>query len=539
MRRSLSTLLIGAALCLAACSKCGKAVTPGSGSVERVLPRGAAVVMVVPDVGALGDRLRGLEGLKVAGFSAQLQGFTDAHQWADALVQQLGVDVRSKEALEKAGVDPSRSAGVAATLDGTVFVALPLKDEAKLAAALALLAKQRLGAGVAEEKKQADVVVHSFTTAAGAEPQLGYVIAEGFALVGGGDTVPKLSTWARLPENESLAKDPTWAAQLGRLPGKRDLMMYLPPGSPVLKGPISSAAATLSLAPDGLTVTVDAPWTGDPKALAVLVKQQGTQLFGWLASDAFAVAQFSGDPALLAPWADVLMGPYLTKAFAEGGFDLQSEVLANLVPGVVAGLALAPTAKMGGMPALDLRSTNPFTYAHLTGAAKVKDGAKSTAALEKLTTVAPRFGAQIVKQEKNGHPLYFTTYSAGEGVHLLPIDSNILFGSPATRLEEMLAAGGKGAGPVTDAAMKAALDASAFSMVVDLQKLAAAVRELPSGAWGVGGFAIKATTVRWLDATDDLKAVVFGVDAKGGAVQAKLVLSLKPATAAPAPVVAP
>ncbi len=527
-RRALAAIAVGAAVLLGACGKCGKSAVAPASTVERVLPRGAVAVLLVPDLGALGERLKGLENLKVAAFSAQLQGFTDAHQWADALVQQLGVDLRSKQALENAGLDPSRGAGVAALLDGSAFLALPVKNEARLAEVLQQLAKQRLGAGVAEEKKAGDFTVHTWAAAAGVTPLLGYVVVSGFALVGTGETVGKLSGWAALSEGDCLAKDATFAAAKGRLPNNRDLVLYLPPGSPVLKGPISSATAALALTPEALTVTVDAPWTGDPQALQVLVKQPDAKLLGYLPDDAWLVAKFSGDPSLLAAWSDQLLGPHLKKAFDEGGFDLKAEVLANLKPGAVAGLALAPTAKMGGMPPLDLRSTNPFTYAHLFGVAEVKDGAKATACLEKLAAVAPRFGAQMERTDRQGHPVFFTTYAAGEGVHLAPKESAVFFGSPVGRVDALLSSNGRGAGAVADPALKAVLDGSALAAVVDLHKLAAAVRQLPSGAWGIGGFAIKATTVRWLDATDDLKAITLGFESKAGAVQGQLVLSLEP-----------
>ena len=114
-------------------------------TIERLLPRGAAAVVVIPGLGALGQRLKGLQSLKVANFAAQLEGSANAQQWADAVVAQLGVDVRSTEALAAAGVDGARGAGVAAMLDGSLFLVLPVKDEAKLAAVLAGLAKQRLG----------------------------------------------------------------------------------------------------------------------------------------------------------------------------------------------------------------------------------------------------------------------------------------------------------------------------------------------------------------------------------------------------------
>ena len=52
-------------------------------------------------------------------------------------------------------------------------------------------------------------------------------------------------------------------------------------------------------------------------------------------------------------------------------------------------------------------------------------------------------------------------------------------------------------------------------------------------ATDLGGFAIKATTLRWLDATDDLEAITAGLESKAGAVQIQLVLSLTPPAAPP------
>jgi len=58
--------------------------------------------------------------------------------------------------------------------------------------------------------------------------------------------------------------------------------------------------------------------------------------------------------------------------------------------------------------------------------------------------------------------------------------------------------------------------------VLDFAALAKAIRNLPTSAWGVGGFAIKATTLRWLDALDDLRAITAGAYAKEGAVQVEV-----------------
>ncbi len=508
------------------CSRCGKP-TPASGSgIERLLPRGAVAVLVVPNVQALGERLQGLENLKVAGFSAQLNGFTDAHQWADAVVQQLGIDLRSKAALEKAGLDPSGSAAVVATLDGSVFLVLTVSDEAKVASVLQKLAGTRLGANVAEDRKDGELTVHAFVTVAGAAPRLGYVKVKNFVLVGFDRSVLNLPVWARLSDVDSLATDTVSNASLQRLPKDRDLVIFLPPGSPALRGTISSATASLSVRPEGLTLTADAPWTGDAKALEVLVKQPGSDLLGYLPDDAWGLARFSGDPTQLAPWIQ-RFAPQLKRAFDEARFPLDSELLANLKPGCVAGLSLAPTARMGGMPELDLRSTNPFTYVHLTGILEAKNPQQIQTTLDTLAGLAPRIGATMSKTDRQGHPVYFTTYSAGEGVHLAARGPLVFFGSPAARIDALLKSDGK-AQPVSNAALKGVLDSRALSVAVDVQKLARAVRELPSAAWGIGGFAIKATAVRWLDATDDLEAITLGFESRAGAVQGQLVLSLTP-----------
>ncbi len=531
MLRAFGWVLVVAAVLCCACGKCGKGTPEAASGVERVLPRAAVAVVVIPNVQVLGERLKGLENLKVAGFSAQLNGFTDAHQWADAVVQQLGIDLRSKEALEKAGLNPSGSAGVAATLDGLTYLVVPVNDEAKLASVLQKLSAARLGAGVALDNKVGEVTVHTFVAAAGASPRLGYVMAGGFALVGTDASVAKLSGWAKLAQADSLSKDVAYAAALARLPKDRELMLYLPSESPALQGPVSSATAILSLRPEALTLTVDAPWTGDPKALQMLVKKPATDLLGYLPNDAWLVSKFSGDPTHLAVWVNRLV-PQLKRAFEEARFDVNAEVLGNLKPGAVAGLSLAPTVKMGGMPELDLRSTNPFSYAHLTGVTEVIDAQKASATLDAFVTVAPRIGSQISKTDRGGQPVYFTTYSAGEGVHFAAKGPHVFFGSPVGRVDASLKSEGK-ATPVAKPGLKAVLDSRALTVVVDLQKLAAAVRELPSAAWGIGGFAIKATTLRWLDATDDLEAITVGFEAKDGVVQSQLVLSLTPAAKQP------
>lgn len=522
LSRVVLVLLVVAA---SGCARCGKGSTTAAApeGVERLLPRGAVGVVVVPQLASAGQKLRVLEALKVMSFGAQLRGFDDSKAFADALVSELGVDVRSPEALEKAGVDGARSAAVAVLVTGHAYLALPVKDAGKLHATLEGLARQRLGASVASEKKVGELAVKTFSVEANAPPRLGYVVSRGFALITDGPGVEKLAGMAAMTESDSLASEPTYRAELEKLPRERDVVVYLPSGTPLLVNvPFTAVTGAVSLSPAGLSVTANAKWKGDPAPLAALQPKQGRALLGYLPADAFLVARFTGEPSQLATWTKELLGPHLSRAFDDAGFDLKAQALDQLAPGLVASLSLSDAPPMDkGVPQLDLRQTNPFTYAHLSGAAVTKTPDAVMPALEKVVAIAPKFGAQmVVKERADGQKAVLTTYAQGEGVHLAPKGDLVFFASPVQRLDALVRSEGK-AGPQIEG-----LGEEALTVAVDLQKLAASVRALPESAWGLGGFAIKATTVRWLDATDDLKRVTLAVGVKDQVVQARLQLAL-------------
>lgn len=527
-------LLLAVVLAFAGCSKCGKGTVKGAAPLEQMLPRGAVSVVVIPDLGRLGSKLQQVQQLKVAGFAAQLNGFTSAQQWGDALVQAVGIDVRNPQALKDAGLSPERGAGVAVMLDGTVFVLLPLADEAKFKALVTKLAAQRFGAVHASTSELNGVPVTVFDAAPGQPAKLGYALSQGWALLGAHESVAKLSGFGKLTDSDQLAKEPAYGAALKRLPGGSDLVVYLPPGSPALRWGAGSLAVAVSLEPTkSLTVTADAPWRGDPQMLEVLKRVEPKPLLKVLPADAFLVAQFAGDPKKAAPFVS-LVGPHLERAFRDANFDVKTQVLDHLAPGVFAGLSLSPDVRLQQMPELNIRTTNPFAYAHLTGVAEATEPKTIAPAIDQVAAAAPKFGAKIEKRERDGQTVYFTTYSAGEGVHLLPKDDRVYFGSPLAKVDEWMKLA-PSEGPVTDPQLKAVLDARAVAVVVDLARLSSQVRELPNEAWGLGGFAMKASSLRWLDATDDLKALTVGLEAKEGALQAQLVLKIVPAPAKVAP----
>jgi hypothetical protein len=530
MRRAawvLALLALGAA----GCARCGGARQGEVASVERVLPKGAAVVVVAPSLERLGQRLKLLEQLKVAAFLAPTQGFADARAFADALVGELGVDVRSPQALEQAGLDGARGAGAAGLVTGQAYLALPLKDAARFHAALSALAARRLGAVAALDRKVDGVALRAFAANAQAPARVGYVVAHGYALLATDEAVERLPALAVLALADSLATEAQLPARLGVLGAGTDAFAWVPTGSPLLAQlPFTSALVAASLGQSALEVGFDAPLKAEARARFAMLEAQPRaveDLAGLLPRDAFLVARFDGDPSKLGPVAGELLGQNLARAFAQGGLDLEGAVLTQVKPGVVVSLSLAERPPLGqGLPQLDIRRTNPFTFAHLSGVAVARAPSEVPPLLDKVAALAPRFGAEMKRFERDGVPAWLTTWSQGEGVHFALAGERVFFGSPVQRLQALVKAPA-GASPLAGAA------GDALSVVVDLRRLAQSVRALPESAWGLGGFAMKGTTVRWLDATDDLVAVVGGLGLRDGAVQGRVALKLSMAAKAP------
>jgi hypothetical protein len=492
--------------------------------VERVLPRGAVAVVVVPSVAVLGQRLVALEPLKVLAFLAPTQGFSDARAFTDAAMSQLGVDLRRPEALEAAGLDGQGSLGLALLVSAEAFLAVPVKDPKKFQAALAVLAQSRLGAGAAQEQTLEGVAVRTFAPSSGGKPVLGYVLTRGYALVASGAALARLPGLATLGESDALSADRDLASQRGRAPASPDVYAWAPRGSPLLAQlPVTQALATGRLDASGLLLELDAPWKPGAAEAAALEARPGAELQAPLPADAFLTARYRGDPALgVDPLLAVLGG-----ALQAAGADLKTELLPALAPGAVAGLSLAPRPPLDrGLAGLDPRSSNPFASLHLSGAAALGSADAGVAALERLAVAAPRFGARLERGERGGVPVFLTTWAQGEGVHFAVQGDRLLFGSPLARLDALLAADGGVDGPPGDGAL---------SVRLSMRRLAAAVRALPESAWGLGGFALKGTAVRWLDAVDDLTALDVQVGSRDGALRGRLALELQLGPARPGP----
>jgi hypothetical protein len=354
------------------------------------------------------------------------------------------------------------------------------------------------------------------------------IARQGFALIAPGDSSSQLAALASLAEAESFAADTGLAAALARLMSSRDLYVHLRAGSKLSREMgIGECTLGAELAHDALRVRVDLPRSGHQASLS-LEKKGAPLLLGALPANAFAVGRFSGDWLQLEGIWPRLVGPYVTRAVEQSRFDIQGEVLSNLAPGAVASLSLAPTIALSAIPELDVRKTSPFSLLHLVLVAPVKDAAKAEQTLRKLPEVAALFGARVQAAQRQGKAVYLSSYAQGEGAHFALLGEKVVVAAPLQKLEETLAQAGRepaaNAGPLADPELRQVLDRRAVAAVLDFPQLVRSVKELPTSAWGIGGFAIKATTLRWLEALDDLRAITFGAWTEQGVVQAEVEL---------------
>ena len=201
---------------------------PRATSPARFLPRGAQAALVVPDLGTLGEKLARFQNLKLANFVAQLQNASSAEAYVSAIMRQVGVDLRSRQAMEAAGIDPGRGAGAALLGGDQAFSVLGVKDEKALEETFAKLAQDRLGASERAEQKVPGGTLVTFSRSGAPQPSLGLLFTEGYALVGAGAMVSQLSSYATLPAEKSLVQEPLLTASLNAA-ARRARLLRLPP----------------------------------------------------------------------------------------------------------------------------------------------------------------------------------------------------------------------------------------------------------------------------------------------------------------------
>jgi|CXWL01.1.fsa_nt_gi hypothetical protein len=521
-------LVVALTLFALSCDKCVPTAKSSAGGVAQRLPTSARAVVLVPSLDALGEGVKVLEGLKAAGFVAQLRGFNDARGWSDALTAEVGLDIRDPQAVEAAGIDAKRGLGAAVLSNRDVVMVLAVKDEKRLYEFVRKVAVARLRSEKHDEKKIEGRTLHTFGFHNG-PAQVQLLFHDGYAYLEAAAESTNVLALSKLTGVEAMEGDTVFQASMKRLPKDQQVIVYVPQVSTWRElMPFSNAALGLFISKAGLTLSSDGTWLGDAAVLEVVKRKASPKATSSIPNDAFFVASLGGEVKGLEAVSETLIGSRLLSAFSQAGLDPKTEILGNAAPGFWLAFSLAPKPKLGdGMPSLDVRRTNPFDFVHLSGAAHAIDATALQATLGKVVALAPQIGAQIVKKDHAGGPMYFTTYGQGEGVHFAAREQQFYFASPLLRLEALLDAK-KVEGDALDAATRKLFDERGVVMVLDLKKLTTRIRELPNEAWGIGGFRIRQTTERWLDAISDLSAMQLTFDAKEGAVQGNFTLRFVP-----------
>lgn len=515
-------------LAVSACSRCGRQDAPKDSALAHV-PAEAEAVAWIPELGTLSEKLVALKQLELLDFVAPLLRARDGESLVDSLLMQAGVDARSREGLSKAGLDPSGDVAIAMLGARATLLVLPVGDDARFEASMTRLADQLLGAGTLERATVEGLEVVRFTSAGGSEPRLTYVRAGRHALFANGADPAQLLAWAGVKGPGAMQASTVFSASRERLGGKPEAWVYARGGGRwVPQGTVEGVTMALHLDLKALTARVDVPWPDSKTGLAALVAGKGPDAkLRLLPAKSFAVMQYSGELSKLGelwPW---LTGQKVAQVAESVGLDVEKELFGNVKPGIVASISLSEGARMDAIPQLTPR-LNPFSWTHLVALAETRDAALAGQTFTKLPKLAPSIGLKMQSTEWAGVPVLLSRWIGGEGVHLAQVQRTLVAASPEPALRDAVATVSKGReGPVPyDPRFAPLFEKHAVAGVIDLHRLADAVRELPSEAWGIGGFALKPTTVRWLDALAELRAVTLTVDAKGQALQAELSLQL-------------
>ncbi|HEY3449145.1 MAG TPA: hypothetical protein VGK67_22500 [Myxococcales bacterium] len=499
----------------------------------EMLPDRCQAVIVVPDPGRLGEHLSVLPRLKVADLLASLQNYPSAEALLGDLAKQAGYDPRSRESMRQGGIDPSRPIVGYLSEQAVPLALIPVTDQAKFEERFAKSAAARLGDRKPVTEKVGQDRTLTVVTGPGPNPQLvAWAFVGGYALLTQSQAgLALLKTALAQPTQGSLAKDTRFAATRTRL-ADRDLFAFscldaLPLQKQVFMPYGTTFAASLS--ERELRLSFELPlndeWNERLKSLAT---PAGADLVAAMGPEAFLVGRLGGDPALLEPLVNRMMPAVFQRAFREGGVDVVADILKNLKPGIAGALSLAPTARLSGVPELDVRRTNPFDYLQLAVVGRTSDSARAAKTLGSMAEVAPRFGSTMESTEIGGAKVFVTRYHLGEGASLALDGDKILVtggtGQMQAQLDRLRSPTPK---DPADPQAARALKEDAFALWLDVSRLTAGVRTLPDSAYGIGGWAIKAAVSRWLEAIDEITGLRASGRLADKTLSAELALTLK------------
>jgi len=526
-RRALRATLL-AALALVGCARCGG---PPSSPPERFLAGSSAVAVIVPRLSAVQEQAAALLAT-----AATFPAAADLAEVLPALRAQLGFDPLQPPAAAEAGLDPERGLAVAFAPGQPPLLVLPARDPDRLAATVARLAADRLGARRREVVSAGGRDVVTFRTASGPPAVSLLALGKTVLVATGADGPARLAAAAALPEDSSLLRSAPFAAARAALGPTPVALAFAPPGSPGLaRLPLARDGAAIGLAGSRSRLTARAalllPAERAAAWKAALAPGPAAAVeLPALPADAFLVARLSGDPAaVLRRLLDA--EPAAAAALARAGLDRERDLLAPLAPGAAAALVLAPTFEVAAVSrgAAELRAQDPFRSAQLALALFVKDEAQAKAALERLARAAPVLGMKSEPLARaGGRPAF--RFSRGAAALEVALDGHrLLLGGGPGRLEALLAGAGPAYAPPTEAA-RAALGPDTTGAVLDFGQLVKSFRALPAEAYGSGpdAFVMRSLAERVVDPAARLAAAALRLELSESAAVLELVVDARP-----------
>lgn len=503
------------------CSRCAAPVPhAGPSDPAALAPATTQLAVLVPSLLRLGEHAQVLSQLKLVGLLASLAGLDDGAGALAELRRQAGVDFTTAQGLEAAGLTPQGPLLTAVPPAGAPLVVVSVADPAKLDAALARLAKEKLGA---ERRAVAGERV-GFTGGAGT-PALAYARKGKLAVISTGPGCAEAVDAAlALPAEQSLAQQPTFRA-FAASQQARDLLVYAGAQSPLAGLGLQGLRLSAALEPHALTVQADVPLsTAQSTALSSMSGAAGSDLVPLLDPDAVLVARTATDAATLWPMVQAVVPGQVLSQLVRAGVRV-NESLANFKPGAALSLALAPHPDLGRLPSFDPRETNPFAYVNLAALARVKEPAQTAQSLAELQRFGGVLGLTLQRRDVGKTPVYVVTYPLGEGASFALDGERLAITGGAGRMAPLLART-PGAGVALPPELKASFDAAGLAAYLDVGRAVQTLRAIPDSAYGLGGFAIKAALTRWLDAISELKSVSLTADAQPRKDVAELHVSL-------------
>jgi hypothetical protein len=460
---------------VAGCSRCGRT---GASSAEDLLPAHPTLAVVTAPIGALAQHLAALGDR-----AASLPGGEQFGENRRALAAQLGFDPLTRDGLLSAGIDPDRAAAVAlfeGQPGGEWVAALPvLKPDAFLDTMQRILV-QRAGFVPAAGQAQAVKIYQR------RDQRLGFAVLHGYGIVARtSDPAASVSqAGSRAPE-QALSRDPGLDAARQRL-GAQDFIAWAPAGSTLPRRYAPRAlpgdvALSLQGSRQGIAARLVAQLpAGEGQRAQAALPGGGASLVELLPADAPLRGRLGIAPARLL---ESLRGNPQLAELLERLRGAAGEAFASVAPGVAVSLALARGANLGEAIdyGFDWRRKSPFDTVQLVALAEVSDRPRLMRALDQIAKALPQLGARV---ERSGDD-FQVIHAPGKGVrfgvreiegkpvaYLLggPLRPDELRPTPRSANPEAAALYGSGG-----AALR-----------VDFGKLAAALRELPQGAYGSG-----------------------------------------------------